>query len=79
MAGEDPGAQAPEIARRWWKAYAELESLETALIDLLAERAAAMSEDARREASETNLPVLLAQLQRFKARHAYWRERAVGL
>ncbi|HEY2598468.1 MAG TPA: hypothetical protein VGJ79_08310 [Candidatus Dormibacteraeota bacterium] len=77
MAGEDPGAHGPEVARRWWSAYGELESLETALVDLLAERSAAMSEDARREASETNLPVLLAQLRRFQLRHAYWRERAV--
>ena len=79
MDGEDPDAQAPEIARRWWGVYGELERLETELLDLLAERAAKMSEDARREAGETNLPILLSQLTRFRERHAYWRQRAQDL
>jgi hypothetical protein len=79
MAGEDPQARAPETIRRWWRAYGELDKLETALVDLLAEQAVDMSDDARREACETNLPVLLSQLHRFRERHAYWRQRAVDV
>ena len=79
MAGEDPDAQAPEVIRRWWRAYAELETLETALLDLIAERGAALTEDARREVNETNLPVLVSQLHRFRERHAYWRQRALDI
>ena len=73
--GEDPNAQSRDAVRRWLRAYAELESLETELLDLLAERIARMSEDARHEASETNLPVLISQLERFRKRRDYWRQR----
>jgi hypothetical protein len=74
--GEDPGTRSLDVARRWWRVYGELEKLETELVDHLAERAAEMSDDARREAAETNLPVLLSQLHRFRERHTYWRQRA---
>lgn len=79
IAGEDPDARAPETALRWWKVYGELERLETALVDFFAAQAAEMSPEARREALETNLPILLSQLERFQARHAYWRQRALDL
>ena len=73
--GEDPNARSRSAVRRWLRAYAELESLETELLDLLAERIAQMSDDARHEASETNLPVLISQLERFRKRRDYWRQR----
>jgi hypothetical protein len=76
LSGKDPTSRSPEIIRRWWRVYGDLERLETSLIDLLAERAADMSEEARREAAEANLPVLLSHLDRFRERHAYWRQRA---
>jgi hypothetical protein len=77
--GEDPTAQTDQAVRRWLKAYAELESLEAELLDLLAARSARMSQDARREAAETNLPVLVSQLERFRKRHEYWQQRAEHL
>jgi hypothetical protein len=73
--GEDPGAQSPDVARRWLRAYAELESLEVELLDLLAFRTAQMSEDARHEAAETNFPVLVSQLDRFHKRLDFWQQR----
>jgi len=73
--GEDPKAQSPGAVRRWLKAYSELESLEAELLDVLAGRIAGMGDDARHEASETNLPVLISQLERFRKRHDYWRQR----
>jgi hypothetical protein len=78
--GEDPSAHSPDVVRRWLRAYAELESLESELLDLLAARAARMSKEARREAEETNLPVLLSQFVRFRKRRDYWqqRERELG-
>src|SRR3981081_2024428 len=56
--GEDLSAESPAVVRRWLRAYAELESLETELLDTLAARTARMSNDARREAAETDRPVL---------------------
>jgi hypothetical protein len=77
--GEDPSARSDQAIRRWLRAYAELESLEAELLDLFAARSAQMSEDARREAAETNLPVLVSQLERFRKRHDYWQDRAENL
>ena len=79
MDGEDPDAQTLDAVLKWWTTYGELEKLETALLDLLAVRAASMSEEVRREVAETNVPVLLSQLERFRFRHAYWRQRAQEL
>jgi hypothetical protein len=79
MDGEDPSAQAPGVVRQWLRAYAELESLESELLDVLAARAAHMSKEAVQEAEETNLPVLLSQLERFRKRGDYWRQRAQEL
>jgi hypothetical protein len=78
--GEDPSAHAPDIVRRWLRAYSELEGLEADLLDLLAARVARMSEEARHEAAETNLPVLISQLERFRRRRDYWqrRQREIG-
>ena len=74
--GEDPSAQAPDVVRQWLRAYAELEGLESELLDVLAARAAHMSKEAVQEAEATNLPVLLSQLERFRKRGDYWRQRA---
>ena len=73
--GEDPSALSPHVVRRWLRTYAELESLEMELLDLLAFRAAQMSEDARHEAGETNFPVLVSQLDRFHKRRDFWQQR----
>ena len=73
--GEDVSAQSSEVARHWLKAYAELVELEADLLALLAERLPQMGPDARQEAEETNLPVIVSQLQRFRHRMDYWRKR----
>jgi hypothetical protein len=73
--GEDPSALSPHVVRRWLRTYAELENLEMELLDLLAFRAAQMSEDARHEAGETNFPVLVSQLDRFHKRRDFWQQR----
>jgi hypothetical protein len=73
--GEDPAAQAPDVIRQWLKAYSELRELEADLLDLLAERLPRMSDAARREAEETNLPVIVSQLERFRHRQNFWRKR----
>jgi hypothetical protein len=73
--GEDPNAQSPEAARQWLRAYAELFELEADMLDLLAERLPRMSDEARREAEETNLPVIVSQFERFRHRLNFWRKR----
>jgi hypothetical protein len=73
--GEDTSARSPDVARQWLKAYTELLELETDLLTLLAERLPRMSAEARQEAEDTNLPVIVSQLQRFRHRMEFWRKR----
>ena len=73
--GEDTSAQSPDVARQWLKAYGELLELEADLLALLAERLPTMTAAARQEAEETNLPVLVSQLHRFRHRMDFWRRR----
>jgi hypothetical protein len=73
--GEDPDTQSPDSIRQWLKTYAELLALEADLLDMLAERLPRMSNGARREAEETNLPVIVSQLERFRYRLDFWKKR----
>jgi hypothetical protein len=79
MEGEDPNTQSVEAAHQWLKAYAELLELEADLLDVVAERMATMSGDARHEAEETNLPVIVTQMERFRYRLEFWRQRKLEL
>jgi hypothetical protein len=73
--GEDPDTKSPDSIRQWLKTYAELLALEADLLDMLAERLPGMSNGARREAEETNLPVIVSQLERFRYRLDFWKKR----
>jgi hypothetical protein len=73
--GEDTSAQSPDVVRQWMKAYTELLELEADLLALLGERLPRLSAEARQEAEETNLPVIVSQLERFRHRMEYWRKR----
>ena len=75
MDGEDPGTQSAQSAHHWLKAYAELLELEADLLDMIAERMPGMSDEARHEAEETNLPVIVTQMERFRYRLEFWRQR----
>jgi hypothetical protein len=73
--GEDPSAHSPFVVSQWLKAYSELLELESDLLDLLAARLPLLSDEARREAEDTNLPVIVSQLERFRHRRNFWRKR----
>jgi hypothetical protein len=75
MEGEDPGTQSAQIAHQWLKAYAELLELQADLLDMIAERMPSMCGEARHEAEETNLPVIVTQMERLRFRLEFWRQR----
>jgi hypothetical protein len=77
--GEDPDTQSPDSIRQGLKPNAELLALEADLLDLLAERLPQLSNGARREAEDTNLPVIVSQLERFRYRLDFWRQRKQDL
>jgi hypothetical protein len=72
MAGEDPNSQSLETAKHWIAVYSHLVELEQELLDVLAKTIPNMPGDARKEAEETNLPVLAAQIERFRHRLDFW-------
>jgi len=75
IAGEDPAADSLDEAERWIRIYHHLLSLEQDLFDRLAMHLPSMPLAAQREAEETNLPVLMATLERFRHRLAFWQRR----
>ncbi len=77
--GENPKTDSPNEARHWVAVYSNLVELEQNLLDLLARMIPNMPRDAQREAEETNLPVLVSQIERFRHRLRYWSKRRTEL
>ena len=77
--GENPDSNSLEEARRWVTVYSHLVKMEQELMDLMASMIARMPDEARKEAEETNLPVLASQSERFRHRLDYWSKRRVEL
>jgi hypothetical protein len=75
IVGEDPTSASLEDARHWVAVYSHLVQLEQELFDVLARMIPQMPADAKREAEETNLPVLASQLERFRHRLDFWSKR----
>jgi hypothetical protein len=75
MAGEDPTSASLEDARHWVGVYSHLLNLEQELFDVLARMIPMMPPEAKKEAEETNLPVLASQLERFRHRLDLWSKR----
>jgi hypothetical protein len=75
IAGEDPESDSLEDARRWVTVYSHLVKLEQELLDLMAGMITRMPDEARKEAEETNLPVLASQIERFRHRLDFWSRR----
>jgi hypothetical protein len=75
MAGEDPASASLEDARHWVGVYSHLLNLEQELFDVLARMIPMMPSEAKKEAEETNLPVLASQLERFRHRLDLWSKR----
>jgi hypothetical protein len=71
----DPLTGSLEQAVYWRKIYGEIVEMEEGVLTRIHELMAAQSPEARREAELSNVPVVFAQLKRFKRRCGYWDKR----
>jgi hypothetical protein len=59
----------------WTQVYAEILAMEETVLARIEQLMALQSPDARREVELTNIPVVVAQAERFRKRHGYWESR----
>ena len=69
---EDAGV---EHAIYWRKIYREIVTMEESVLARIRELMAKQSPHARREVELTNVPVVVAQAERFRQRLGYWEAR----
>jgi hypothetical protein len=76
MDGEGVPAHATlKQARHWRQIYTEILAMEEKVLERIRELMAKQSEEARREVDLTNVPVVVAQAERFRQRLGYWEAR----
>ena len=68
----DPAAATLEQALFWRNIYTEILTMEEAVLDRIHQLMAGQSPEARREVELTNVPVVVAQVERFRARRGIW-------
>ena len=66
-------------AEYWSQVYTEILSMEEKVLARIHELMATQSDTARREVELTNVPVVVAQAERFRQRLGYWTERVETL
>lgn len=59
----------------WTQIYAQILVMEESVLDRIHELMRGQSPEARREVELTNVPVVVAQAERFRRRHGYWQTR----
>ena len=64
----DPATTNPEQALFWRNIYTEILTMEEAVLDRIRQLMATQSPEARHEVELTNVPVVVAQVERFRAR-----------
>ena len=73
MDGEpDPATASLELALFWRKVYSEILTMEEAVLERIHVLMADQSSEARREVELTNVPVVVAQADRFRVRLGFW-------
>ena len=73
MDGEaDPATASLEQALFWRDIYADVLVMEVSVLARIHELMAAQSPEARREVELTNVPVVVAQADRFRVRLGFW-------
>jgi hypothetical protein len=73
MEGEADLATATlEQARFWRDTYTEILAMEESVLARIRQLMAAQSPEARREVELTNVPVVVAQAERFRSRLGFW-------
>lgn len=80
MDGEgDPGDATVAQALYWRKIYREILAMEEKVLSRIRELMTKQSQEARREVEATNVPVVVAQAERFRRRLGYWEARIAQL
>ena len=80
MDGE-PGIDGSSLGQAvfWRDTYKEILTMEEGVLDRIHELMAAQSETSRREVELSNVPVISAQVERFRSRLGYWETRLIKL
>jgi hypothetical protein len=71
----DPSAATLEEALYWRNIYSEILTMEESVLERIRQLMAGQSAQARREVELTNVPVVVAQVERFRARGELWESR----
>jgi hypothetical protein len=80
MSGEaDLLTSSVEQAIFWRQVYAEILAMEEKVLARVRELMAAESAEVRREVELSNVPVIVAQVDRFRQRHGFWALRVAQL
>jgi hypothetical protein len=80
MDGEGvPGDSGMDQAVYWKQVYTEILAMEEKVLARIRQLMQTQSETARREVELTNVPVVVAQAERFRQRLGYWDERVQEL
>ena len=80
MDGEGPPSEATlEQALYWRQIYIEILAMEVKVLLRIRQLMKGQSAEGRREVELTNVPVVLAQAERFRQRLGYWDARVVHL
>lgn len=80
MDGEGlPGDSSMDQAVYWQKVYTEILAMEVKVLARIRQLMETQSETARREVELTNVPVVVAQAERFRQRLGYWETRVRDL
>ena len=80
MDGEGiPGDSTMEQAIYWRKIYTEILAMEEKVLVRIRQLMETQSKAARREVELTNVPVVVAQAERFRQRLGYWDDRVKSL
>jgi hypothetical protein len=76
MDGEgEPGKASLPQALYWREIYTEILAMEEKVLARIRELMARQSEEGRREVELTNVPVVVAQAEKFRQRLGYWEAR----
>src|SRR5579859_449605 len=62
-------------AQYWTRIYAQILVMEESVLERIRQLMRGQSPEARREVELTNVPVVVAQAERFRRRHGYWEAR----
>jgi hypothetical protein len=75
----EPGTATLEQALYWRQIYSEILAMEELVLQRIRDLMAKQSPTARREVELTNVPVVVAQANRFRQRLGFWTARVLEL